>query len=107
MNLLDYNFSDFEASVYSVVMNIPFGQRRSYNWVAKKIGMPGASRAVGNALNKNPYTVIIPCHRVILSSGSLGGYSKGLKKKAALLKTEKLLINSKLLCKLLRRDINY
>lgn len=81
-------FSPFEQKVYRAILKIPKGQTRSYQWVAKKIGNPKAARAVGNALNKNPYPIIIPCHRVIRSDGSLGGYSRGLKLKKKLLKKE-------------------
>jgi methylated-DNA-[protein]-cysteine S-methyltransferase len=82
-------FSEFEKNVYKAVLSIPLGQARSYKWVAKKIGHPKAVRAVGTALKNNPFTIIIPCHRVIASDGSLGGYSKGLKKKKQLLELEK------------------
>lgn len=56
-------------------MTIPFGQTRTYKWVAEKVGSPGAVRAVGQALRNNPYPVVIPCHRVIKSDGSLGAYA--------------------------------
>lgn len=79
----------FEKLVYSAVMDIPLGATRSYKWVADKIRRPGSARAVGNALGKNPYAPYVPCHRVIASDGSLGGYSKGLKKKTELLNKEK------------------
>ncbi len=82
------NLTKFQKSVYKAVLTISKGQTRSYKWVATKIGNPKASRAVGNALNKNPYLKKVPCHRVISSDGSLGGYSKGLKAKKALLKAE-------------------
>ncbi|MDD5617995.1 MAG: MGMT family protein [Candidatus Omnitrophica bacterium] len=85
-------FSEFQKKVYRAVLAIPLGQTRSYKWLAKKIGEPKAARAVGTALKNNPFTVIIPCHRVINSNGSLGGYSKGLKKKKYLLKLEKKII---------------
>ena len=88
-----YKLSDFQKKVYKVVLSIPLGQVRSYNWVAKKIGKPKAVRAVGIALKKNPFTVAIPCHRVIKSDGSLGGYSKGLDKKKNLLELEKRIID--------------
>lgn len=81
--------TEFEKAVYRAVMGIPLGQTRSYRWVAAKIGRPKSSRAVGNALNKNPFAPFVPCHRVIASDGSLGGYSGGLKKKARLLRIEK------------------
>jgi len=86
--LKDKRFSSFERRVYGAVSRIPCGEARSYKWVAAKIGSPGASRAVGNALNKNPYAVTIPCHRVIKSDGSIGGYSKGVYLKRRLLKRE-------------------
>lgn len=81
--------TDFQKAVYRAVMAIPAGQTRSYLWVAKRIGRPRSARAVGNALNKNPYAPYVPCHRVIASDGSLGGYSAGLKKKIELLKRER------------------
>jgi len=79
----------FELKVYKAVLTIPFGQTRTYKWVAQKIGCPGASRAVGQALKRNPYPLIIPCHRVIKSDNSLGGYSGGLRKKNMFLDLEK------------------
>jgi len=80
--------TDFEKAVYSAVMKIPIGETRSYKWVARQIGSPKSSRAVGNALNKNPYAPYVPCHRVIASDGTLGGYSLGLSKKMKILKKE-------------------
>lgn len=65
----------FEWQVLKATMAIPFGQTRSYQWVANKIGRPGAVRAVGTALRKNPYPVAIPCHRVVKSDGTLGRYA--------------------------------
>jgi methylated-DNA-[protein]-cysteine S-methyltransferase len=67
----------FALKVYKAVLEIPFGQVRTYKWVAKKIGKPSAYRAVGQALKHNPLPLFIPCHRVIGSSGKLGGYSLG------------------------------
>jgi len=67
--------SNFERAVYKTLMTVPYGQVRTYQWVAQKAGRPGASRAVGNALAKNPLPIIIPCHRVVKSNGSLGGFS--------------------------------
>lgn len=81
--------TDFEKKVLKVVSTIPLGQVRSYQWVARKIGKPKALRAVGSALKKNPYPIIIPCHRVIKSNGSLGGYAKGKELKGKLLLLEK------------------
>ena len=80
--------TEFEKKVYRVVARIPKGEVRSYKWVALRIGRPRACRAVGNALNKNPYPVIIPCHRVIKSDGSLGGFAKGAAAKKRLLRRE-------------------
>ena len=80
------NLTDFEWQVLSATLQIPFGETRSYAWIAKKIGNPKAVRAVGQALRKNPYPLIIPCHRVIKSDGSLGGYvgTQTLRKKKIL-----------------------
>ncbi len=86
------NYPEFFKKVYLAVLKIPKGQTRTYKWVAEKIGHPKAWRAVGVALNKNPLTEIIPCHRVINSDGSLGGYSKGIKKKISILKKEKIFL---------------
>ena len=79
----------FERCVLKITSTIPFGETRSYSWVAKKAGRPKAVRAVGQALNKNPYLILIPCHRVIHSDGRLGGYVLGEKTKKALLLLEK------------------
>ncbi len=81
----------FAKKVYSAVLKIPFGQVRSYKWVARKIGHPKAYRAVGQALKSNPYPLIIPCHRVVNSGNRLGGYSRGIRAKKMLLGLEKYL----------------
>ena len=78
----------FEKRVYTVVKSIPSGETRTYKWVAEKAGAKGASRAAGNALNKNPFPIIIPCHRVIHSSGSIGEYVFGKDLKQRLLNLE-------------------
>ena len=75
--LSNRDISKFEKTVYRAVLSIPKGNVRSYKWVAAAIGKPKAYRAVGNALNKNPWPVEVPCHRVIRSDGSLGGYYQG------------------------------
>ena len=67
----------FQRKVYAAVRKIPRGQTRSYQWVAQQIGQPNAARAVGQALNKNRRIDLVPCHRVIASDGSLGGYAWG------------------------------
>jgi O-6-methylguanine DNA methyltransferase len=81
--------TDFEKKVLKVVTKIPLGEVRSYRWVAKKAGRPRAWRAVANALSKNPFTLFIPCHRVIKSSKEVGGYSLGRGLKKDLIKLEK------------------
>lgn len=77
----------FTEKVYKVVRAIPEGEVMTYKEVAQKIGNPKAYRAIGNALNKN-YQPEIPCHRVVKSNGSVGGYNRGVKAKTALLKKE-------------------
>ncbi len=67
----------FKERVYAVVRRIPRGQVRSYKWVAQQLGNPGLARAVGQALKRNPDSKRTPCHRVIHSDGSLGGYAWG------------------------------
>ncbi len=84
----------FQQKVFKAVLTIPLGEVRTYKWVAKKIGKPNAVRAVGQALNRNPYTIIIPCHRVVASSGAIGGYSLGVFKKKRLLNLEKRIYHS-------------
>lgn len=84
----DSSLTDFRRKVYIAVLDIPKGQTRSYKWVAEKIGSPRASRAVGNALNANPYPGVVPCHRVIRSDGSIGGYFKGASAKRRMLELE-------------------
>ena len=74
--------------MYQTVLGIPKGETRSYKWVAVRIGRPRSSRAVGNALNKNPYPGIVPCHRVVRSDHSIGGYSKGSSRKRKMLERE-------------------
>lgn len=84
----DRVITEFEKKVYSAVSKIPKGEVRSYKWVAVRIGNPRASRAVGNALNRNPYIGRVPCHRVIRSDGSIGGFARGTEQKRKLLKRE-------------------
>lgn len=80
--------SDFDRKVWTAIEEIPYGGIRTYKWVAEKIGKPGATRAVGSALARNPIPVIIPCHRVIRSDGGLGGFSGGIEWKVNLLALE-------------------
>jgi len=78
----------FQREVWKITRLIPYGETRSYGWVAGQLGKPGAVRAVGQALARNPLSIIIPCHRVIASDGKLGGYSGGLEMKRYLLRLE-------------------
>lgn len=88
--LIDANMSKltFKEKVLKIVSQIPAGQVLTYQQVAIKAGRPKAYRAVGNILSKN-YNPRVPCHRVIRSDGELGGYNRGVDKKAKLLKVEK------------------
>lgn len=79
----------FQIMVWNKLREIPYGECRSYKWVAGQIGNPRAVRAVGMANNKNPLPPVIPCHRVIGSDGSLTGYASGLHVKKYLLEMEK------------------
>ncbi len=81
--------TEFQQKVWKALMDIPYGQTRSYKDIAQMIGQPNAARAIGMANNKNPLLIIIPCHRVIGTSGSLTGYAAGLDLKINLLKIEK------------------
>lgn len=81
-------YTSFQQAVWKAAGEIPFGETRSYAWIAKKIKNPRAVRAVGQALGANPIPIIIPCHRVISSAGTLGGYAGGLQMKKGLLELE-------------------
>ena len=82
--------TEFQTLVWKEISKIPYGQTMSYKEIAARIGHPNSSRAVANACGKNPYPIIIPCHRVISSNGKLGGYSGpgGISEKRRLLKNE-------------------
>lgn len=80
--------SDFQKQVWAALLEIPYGETRTYKDIANAIGKPKGARAVGLACNKNPLLFIIPCHRVINSSGDLSGYAAGTELKTALLKAE-------------------
>jgi O-6-methylguanine DNA methyltransferase len=79
----------FAKKVYRVVLGIPLGETRTYKWVAERSGSSLAYRAVGTILKKNPYPLIIPCHRVVKSNNILGEYVFGRKKKKRILQLEK------------------
>ncbi len=85
---LDVRGSRFEERVWRALRQIPAGETRSYSDIARRIGNPNATRAVGRACGENPVVVVIPCHRVIEKSGALGGYGGGVSRKRALLERE-------------------
>lgn len=80
--------ADFTQQVLTKLRTIPYGEVRSYGWIAKELGCPGAGRAVGQAVKRNPLPIIIPCHRVIREDGSIGGFSLGVRLKKKLLALE-------------------
>jgi len=81
--------SPFQRTVWKALCNIPFGVTESYGGLARRIGNPNASRAVGLANGKNPIGIIVPCHRVVGANGSLTGYGGGLERKQWLLEHER------------------
>ncbi len=81
--------TDFQQRVYRALLTIEYGKTASYKDIAIKAGSPKGARAVGNAVNKNPIGIIVPCHRVIGSNGSLVGFEGGLVMKQYLLDIEK------------------
>jgi methylated-DNA-[protein]-cysteine S-methyltransferase len=85
---LDMRGTDFQQSVWRALLTIPFGETRSYAEIARQIGRPTATRAVGAANGRNPISIIAPCHRVIGSNGTLTGFAGGLKAKEYLLGLE-------------------
>jgi len=85
---LDMRGTRFQKGVWEALRAIPFGETRSYGQLAKQLGNPGASRAVGAANGRNPLSIIVPCHRVIGSDGQLTGFAGGLNTKMHLLKLE-------------------
>ncbi|MBI5875921.1 MAG: methylated-DNA--[protein]-cysteine S-methyltransferase [Deltaproteobacteria bacterium] len=85
---LFFEGTDFQKRVWNILSGIPYGKVLTYKQVAEKIGKPNASRAVGGACGANELPIIIPCHRVIATSGGLGGFSGGLQLKRFLLRLE-------------------
>ncbi len=86
---LDIRGTAFQIQVWQTLQKIPHGETRTYKEIASEIGTPNAVRAVGTACGANPVALIIPCHRVLRSDGSLGGYEWGLERKKQLLETER------------------
>ena len=85
---LDLQGTEFQKRVWSALLEIPYGETRSYSDLARRLGKPNATRAVGAANGANPIAIIVPCHRVIASNGSLWGYGGGLERKRFLLDLE-------------------
>lgn len=85
---LSFSGTIFQNKVWEALKNIPYGTTVSYKYLAEKIGQPKAARAVGRAVHKNPLPFILPCHRVVGTSGSLTGYALGIDIKKWLLKLE-------------------
>ena len=88
--LLDLRGTDFQKAVWNALIAIPKGQTRTYGEVAKKVGRPMASRAVGTAVGENPVSLIVPCHRVVQQSGKIGNYGWGVDIKRSLLLEEEV-----------------
>ena len=86
---LDLRGTDFQLRTWNALRDIPYGETRSYKQIAETIGCPKGFRAVGLANNRNPVSIVIPCHRVIGANGSLTGYAGGLDIKERLLAHEK------------------
>ena len=92
---LDLKGTDFQKSVWETARTIPWGETRSYSWIAREIGRPRAARAVGQAMRANPAPIIVPCHRVIGEQGDLRGYGgpDGIGMKRELLEIERGISN--------------
>lgn len=91
---LEVKGTAFQKMVWEVLLEIPYGETVSYKWVAEKVAIrmnqsSMSAQAVGQAIGRNPFSIVIPCHRVISTSGKLTGYAGGIDKKEALLKHEK------------------
>ena len=85
---LDPRGTAFQKNVWAALLSIPFGETRTYGELARQLGTPAASRAVGAANGRNPLSIVVPCHRVIGSTGKLTGFAGGLDAKAYLLRLE-------------------
>lgn len=93
MDLENNDLTPFQRSVLELTKKIPSGKVATYKLLAKVLGNEKLSRAVGNALNRNPFPIVVPCHRVIKSDGFIGGFAKGTEAKIKLLIKENVLIN--------------
>lgn len=86
-------FTQFQKNVYEEAVQIPYGRTRSYQGLARAVGLPQGARAVARALSQNPISIVIPCHRVIQKDGKLGGFSGGVMWKSTLLDLERRSLN--------------
>ena len=86
--------TDFQMAVWEEIMSVPFGQTASYKDIAIRIGKAKAARAVGNALNKNPILIVMPCHRIIGSSGGIKGFKHGMGIRKRLVQIEKSIVKN-------------
>jgi AraC family transcriptional regulator of adaptative response/methylated-DNA-[protein]-cysteine methyltransferase len=86
--ILHLKGTEFQVQIWCKLLEIPFGKLISYSQLAKSINKPKAARAVGTAIGSNPIAYLIPCHRVVQSNGSLGGYMWGLKRKSDIISWE-------------------
>jgi O-6-methylguanine DNA methyltransferase len=93
---LDLRGTEFQLMCWRALLDIPYGETRSYRDIAQAIGYPRAYRAVGMSNNRNPVAIVVPCHRVIASSGSLCGYGGGLDIKRKLLNLEQANLHPRL-----------
>jgi methylated-DNA-[protein]-cysteine S-methyltransferase len=88
--------SDFCVKVWKLTQSIPWGQVRTYRWVSEALQKPGSARAVGSALGRNPFPIVVPCHRVVKRDGALGGFTApgGIRLKQKLLEREGVVCNA-------------
>lgn len=84
--------TQFQRDVWDILLTIPHGETRTYGWIAKKLALPDAARAVGAAVGQNRIGIIVPCHRVIGANGALTGFAGGLENKKFLLQLEGMLL---------------
>jgi methylated-DNA-[protein]-cysteine S-methyltransferase len=89
---LDLQGTEFQKKVWNELRKIPYGSMVSYGYIAQRVGNPKAARAVGSANHNNPIAIVVPCHRVVGSTGKLTGYAGGLEMKANLLQLEGALL---------------
>jgi O-6-methylguanine DNA methyltransferase len=90
---LDARGTEFQKAVWAEIARIPYGATTTYGEIARRVGHPRATRAVGGAVGANPLSIVVPCHRVLGAGGTLTGYGGGLEVKAALLRLEGVLLS--------------